>query len=182
MTITRRQVATGAAWTLPALTVAAAAPSLATSCDPASNTSILLLGYSMERKSDVLDVPGDASGASQRTIFTLTNHGPAVAPRGARITVRVTATVPTGFDLTVRSDMTSDVVQGGTAQAPVYTLTYTLPADLAPGSVFAYDVETIVDDHGNEGFYAANFSSAPTDQQRLVRQCDTAVLDWNQED
>ena len=121
----RRTVATGIAWTLPVVTVAAAAPSLAASSDPVTRVT----GYA-DKCPGASDVPGGWPKHGYRVHLTIEPEPEVVVP--------VEVTLGNGKHATILGDATRDggtwsfVVDAGSSPS---TLTAHVVIDGSPATV-----------------------------------------------
>lgn len=111
VSMSRRQVATGVAWTLPAITIAAAAPSLAASPDDPQ----VVAGHA-DKCPGASDVPGGWP------------------KHGYRLTITGTAEAPYGISVTLNNGKPATVVAGPTPTAPG-VWEYVLDAGSSPSSL-----------------------------------------------
>lgn len=105
--ISRRNIAKGAAWALPALAVAEAAPAMAASCTPKSVATTSAAKWS----SSQIGCTSDNGDPEYHTVqYTLTNEGPDALPVGLELDIEVTITVLTGEEAQVEVQQSSSAV------------------------------------------------------------------------
>lgn len=133
--VTRRSIAKGAAWTLPAVAVASAAPAMAASCTPTTVTSTSAFSWVSTQTAFTSD-NGDPE--YHTVLYTFTNSGPDALPAGFAFTITLTMGVLEGEEATaevadtssnasavVQNSSTNDDDAGTTTNVATVTVTPT---------------------------------------------------------
>lgn len=108
--IRRRSLAKGAAWGIPAVVVASAAPAFAASCTPKTVTTSSAVKWSSTQIGCTSPNGGDPELHTVQ--YTLTNEGPDAVPAGVELDVKVTISVLQGEDAQVSIQQTSGSISG----------------------------------------------------------------------
>lgn len=105
--LSRRSIARGAVWAVPAVTVASAAPALAASCTPRTVATT----SAAEWTSTQLGCSSPTGDPEAHTVrYTVTNTGPQALPAGVEIDVVITITVLQGEEAQVQIEQKSDAL------------------------------------------------------------------------
>lgn len=148
-TISRRSVAKGALWSVPAVTVATAAPAMAASCTPTATAASASATWLSHQTGYTSINGGDPELHSVQ--YTFTNNGPDPIPAGISMKAKITIVVLQGEDSEVKvqqtsgnvsanatNDLTNDDDAGTTTD--VATVTMKTTATIPVNGTFVVDV------------------------------------------
>lgn len=177
--ISRRGVARGAAWSVPAIAVGAAAPAVAASCNPATNIVNRAVSLTVVDSGNVVQNHNEA--------VTYTNSGSTNLPSGSVLTgvVTLNGTVTNVATNPAVLPSSTKVAYDISTQGNVNTFTYTLTlgADLTPGASISLTPDITytesVDDGGDSdysgGYTSSSFADKTQTTQSVVEGCQTTV-------
>lgn len=178
--ISRRTIAKGTAWAIPAVTITAAAPAMAAStpCDPATNIKNITVMYSTQNDEE--------GGVLTNTLTQTFTAVEGTLPKGTQIIVNYTVAYPSGTKYDLSSTNASNVTISHTS-APLdaentvdkYTQTMTLDKPLEAGqSVSMFLRYAFPED--TEGYVTATENRYPYPDQTIVGECETTIVSFKE--